>query len=1715
MNQSHKHTIGTAIFAATAWLASADASVANNFGTDVTNIATVSYTVGDTTETVVTPRAVFTIRPPATPAVIEFFRVSETAPDPIFRNINGSDFSPSGQVDGPFSSIGAPVTAGGQLVDISGPVPLIPATTYLAGELMFIRVTDEGQNLNSNEIDTLVITVSADNGDQVTLRLFESEVSSGEFFVYLPSTPLASPQNDNIISAGGNTQLTATYIDAFDSTDVTVDTAILNPLNRVFSSVTGELVDGAQITLINLDTGEEADVFGVDGFSTFPAEVTSGEDVWDSSNLIYDNADGEFRYPLLDAGNYAVRVEPPEGYTFSSVVDPAALTSVGIGSAGSTSGTGQSTVNAENGFVILPASFGEAISLDSVGTLRFDIPLDPVSDIVVTKTADRSFGDVGDYINYSVTVENRGTATVPAILHDSLPLGFRYVPGTSLIEQVSVDDPQVSDDAGLLTFDMDLVEPGETVQLNYALLIGPGAALGDAVNAAVVRNGGGEAISNVARAGITLREDLLRSTSTIVGRITEQSCDGDIDWVRPVEQGIGVGGVRLYMETGAYVVSDYDGLFHFEGVTEGTHVVQVDKETLPQGYELMTCEENTRYAGSNESKFVDVQGGGIWRANFYLKQTGEREETVEAEDFNDAKEHLKYDDAWLETQTDAVEWVYPHTDRTPSTSSMNIGIKHGKGQTISLKVNDRDVPNYHFAGRDNNAARTVMLSKWRGIGIEDGRNVVIATVKDSGGNVIETLREEIWFVKTIARATPVPTESILVADGRTAPEIAIRLEDQSGRPVHAGRITTVNLEPPYRLFDETGDNRLREQSEDLIAPLSARQDLSIGADGILRVKLEPTLRTGKVTVIATLDNGRQVPIYMYLEPEKRDWILVGLAEGSVGYDNVEGNSVGLDASGNVADDVITDGRVAFFAKGLIKGNWLLTLGVDTDRRRGNRDGAFRDEIDPNAFYTLYGDRSYQEFEGNSRYPVYVKLEKRQAYAVFGDYETNITEGRLTSYNRRFTGLKAEYLGENVQVLGFAAETNQGFVKDEIPADGTSGNYQLSNERILSQSEQIIVETRDRFRPDVILETKTLVRFLDYTLDYLTGQLIFRLPVDATDANLNPNVIVVDYETSEDAERNITFGGRVQAQVLDNKIQLGSTFVREDGSALAAGSQQVQVGVDIIADVTDNTQIRAEYAITDNSGVNGGTSDATLVEVVHNSEKLTGEAFFREEEAGFGLGQRASNTNGVRRFGARGNYKISEFEDEQTGRRGQRRIEAQAFREENLSTGDTRNTGEVLATHEGSRLSVSGGLRAVEDNIVTGEDRQSILAVARGSYRLPKHGATIQVSHEQPLGGNDEVSAFPQRTTVGIDKTIGQRATVSIRHEINDGFGVSSENTVVGVSATPWTGTTFTANSDAVTNDSGRRLGATIGVDQLVKINDKWAVSGGIRSRRVLDTDVEFSQVTPDAAISPFEVNEDFTSAYVGAAYRNEKTSGSVRLETRQSGDAGDTYIATAGAARELTETLSFAGAARALVNENEIGENTTSQVDVRLGGAWRPRDEDTIIFNRLDFNRNEDILGQRSRKIVNNFAANTLVNDRWQLSANWGVKNVRADIAGQEFSNTTHLLGAETRFDVTEKIDIGFRGQLLTNSDGVGRSFSYGPSVGISPVKNVWINAGYNVSGFRDDDFEAAEFSRRGVYLQMRLKFDQNTARGLLRRISPSASVAGPETASSRSFSQP
>lgn len=1691
---------------------------ASILGQTVTNTASVTYSGKDGQPVIIfTNEASFVVQGQRTESTVEFYRhapaIDAGQSESLPVKVNGTDYSPSGSLTGPFIAMSAPMKSVVQSktssninaqipqthLDTSSPLIMVPAQNYLSGELLFIRVTDKGQNGNDNQIENIVVTLQISSGDAIVLRLYENEANSGEFWGYVQSTVNDVIQYDDELSAARRDRVTVTYIDNFDKTEVSVDTAVMDPFGRVFNSISGSLIDGTEITLIDNQTNQPATVYGVDGLSKFPATIISGTTIYDEANIAYVLSEGEFIFPITPKGDYRLEVKSPTGFNFASALSKNDF---------------ETLDNAP--FIIDEASYGRDFNHANTGMLNYDIPLDGQTQFVVSKSTSSTIGDVGDSIEYSASVENKGEQSVPVVLRDTMPLGFVYKQGTALRDMSTKIEPSFDNNGRDLIFKLGALASGEKIDINYVLQIGAGVKPGTAINNIVVVDGNNRQVSNIASAQLEIKEDLFRTNSTIMGLVAEEACEGADQWVREIRAGKGVEGVRLYTESGAYATSDKDGLFHFQGVKPGTHVVQLDEATLPRGYTPMVCEENTQYAGSAISKFVEVGGGGIWRANFYLKKTQTIAKREVKQVFHDQLEYKKYDRTWLQTQSSDIDWVYPSINRTPSSPSVNIGIKHGAGQKIKLSINGKAIPSENFAARDSNQDRSVLLSRWRGVDLLEGRNIFTARIHDKKGNLITSMVREIYFVKNIARAVAVPDRSILVANGRNAPELAIRLEDEAGRPVHSGRIVKISVDSPYHLHNTAHFENGRE----LLAPLAAHSELSVGVDGIVRVTLEPTLKTGKVTANVTLDNGRIVTLSMYLAPEKRDWILVGLAEGSVAHATLSNKKIAM-ASGQT-DGLMRDGRIAFFAKGMVKGNWLMTLAVDTDKRRGERDGDFETQIDPNAYYTLYGDRSYSEVEAASRYPFYIKLEKKQAYALFGDFNTNITEGKLTRYSRNLSGLKAEYLGAKFQAMGYIAETNQGFAKAEIPADGTSGPYVLTNAPVLANSEKITIETRDRTRSDIIISRLTMIRHIDYVLDNYTGEIVFRLPVDVGDSQFNPNVIVVEYETELDSERHVSFGGRVQKNLMRGRVKIGSSFAHEGGSASAQGAKASMVGVDFRARLVEGTELRAEFGHTRNSvqGSDENTkANAYLAEIIHTSDRLTADAYFRQEDGGYGLGQRSSNTGAVRRYGANVSYKIQELNDEKTGRRGQRTINASAYKEDNLSTGNSRLLSEINVTQEGERLSASAGLRHISDKTVGQESRKSLMAILSGRLTLPKYGASLHVSHEQAISTSSNEgynSDFPTRTRIGLDKSITDKARVHLTHDIistkTAAGTLKSQNTALGVTFSPWAGTELNASTDMMNSNSSSRIGATFGLDQQFQINDRWSASGGLTSRHILDNQSAFTQIAPDAAVSILETNEKFLSAYAGLGFRADRMSASGRVEARTS-SRSDAYVLNLAATREISDHLSFAAAWRTSVRNTEINslnaeqeaddnaaikaDGNTVSSDARLAMAWRPNDQGLILLNRFDWGYDKLSTGGINTKLVNNFAGNAQLNDRLQMTFNYGLKFTSTELLGQTHSGITQLFGAQGRYDLSQKWDIGLQGSMLMDHKSDTMQYAFGPSVGVSPVKNVWASAGYNLTGYKDPDFMAAEYARHGFYLQFRMKFDQNSAQGLLNYLSP------------------
>ena len=89
-------------------------------------------------------------------------------------------------------------------------------------------------------------------------------------------------------------------------------------------------------------------------------------------------------------------------------------------------------------------------------------------------------------------------------------------------------------------------------------------------------------------------------------------------------------------------------------------------------------------------------------------------------------------------------------------------------------------------------------------------------------------------------------------------------------------------------------------------------------------------------------------------------------------------------------------------------------------------------------------------------------------------------------------------------------------------------------------------------------------------------------------------------------------------------------------------------------------------------------------------------------------------------------------------------------------------------------------------------------------------------------------------------------------------------------------------------------------------------------------------------------------------------------------------------------------------------------------------------------------------------------------------------------------------YDLSEKWDVGVLGAYLHSPQGGASQFAKGVEVGHLIKENLWISVGYNVSGFRERDLSAADYTAKGFYLRLRFKFDENLFKGSDRNVNRS-----------------
>ncbi|MEM6266061.1 MAG: hypothetical protein AAF707_00935, partial [Pseudomonadota bacterium] len=1119
-----------------------------------------------------------------------------------------------------------------------------------AGQTLLFEITALAGNTDPEAIDTLDIVITTSSGDRETETVFETSENSGIFVGQIATAriPPSPVEGDCRLSLGDGDMITITaFPPGGTELIITADVEVLaDPFGVVFDSETGGAINGARVTLIDDATGLPATVFAEDGVTAWPSSVVSGEPVTDGAGRVTILGDGEFWFPLTALGRYRLEIEPPEPYAAPSIVSPADLARI-------TRADGRP-------FVIRDASFGAAFELTSPIPVQVDIPLDrPSLAITLDKTASRDRAVPGDVVFYAITATNTDPARIKrnVIVEDVPASDLRFRPDTVRVNGAEAPDAiTFAPDGRSLTIALGDLEGGESARITYAMSVLPDAAPGRALNDVSATDSLGRIVR--ASAALDIERETIADRLAIIGRVTAGPCSLRHE-LRP-----GIPGVRVMLEDGSYAITDKDGRYHFEGVVPGTHVVAASPMTLPQGAEFIDCHRSTRSAGSATSRFVLGQGGQLVVVDFHatvpegalaaaasqaetrpdgagarainaiatgntfaselgdeLVAAGVPQATADAATGAITRAPVSAEESnWLALGDGPDGFLSPAEDANPRAPAIKVAIRHRRGQKVNLRIDGKPVDGLAFDGTQTPQKGKFAVSTWRGVPLADERTVLEADIINSFGVISRTLTREVFFTKTPTKVELVPELSNLIADGRTRPVVAIRVLDRNNRPLREGISGNFQLNAPYESAEQLDRQQLNQLTG--LGASSARWVVE-GSDGIARIELAPTMVSGSLRLDFDFDDGqitRQQQLEAWIEPGDIEWTIVGLAEGTIGAKSVADN---MERAGRFDSDLGEDTRVALYAKGRVLGKYLLTLAYDSAKQR--EDQRVLGTLDPQAYYTVFADGSSRRFDAASREKLYVRIETATFYALYGDFETAFDQTRLARYNRTATGVKGEARFGEFQTQAFAAEVSTRLQREEIQGQGITGPYQLSSRRVLANSEQVTLQVRDRFRSELIVSERQLTRFIDYDLDLLSGTISFAEPILSRDANLNPQFIIVEYEVDGLGESELNAGLRTEWTSDNGAVRIGASAITDKGD----GSRTTIGALDLEAQVSDSTQIRAEFGLSRRDEAN---ATGWLVEAQHQTGTLDVLAYASELDADYGVGQQNGVELGRRKFG---------------------------------------------------------------------------------------------------------------------------------------------------------------------------------------------------------------------------------------------------------------------------------------------------------------------------------------------------------------------------------------------------------------------------------------------------------------------------------------------------
>ena len=457
----------------------------------------------------------------------------------------------------------------------------------------------------------------------------------------------------------------------------------------------------------------------------------------------------------------------------------------------------------------------------------------------------------------------------------------------------------------------------------------------------------------------------------------------------------------------------------------------------------------------------------------------------------------------------------------------SIMVKGRLGAVFRLKVNGAEV------GQDRVGKKSQLQDQGRaGLGIR-GREPAPRRQPHPGraaGRHGQRARQRVRQRDRARQAGPHRTERARrpMADGRTPARLRLRLTDRDGVPVTARTQVTLNA--------TIGQWQLED-----LSPAEPGTQIFVEG-GQAELPLTPPASPGEGHVEVQAGNLRK-KIPLVFVPELRPMIAAGIVEGGISLNQIDFSKMEPVRSGDVFErELRAHSRSFSGGKGLGRRSRRV-LPEGQDPRRLSADRRLRLGKDhPRPPVPRYPARRVLPHlrrlgaarlrRAKHRPPVCAHRQDK-SYLLYGDYTTarhgapDLAILALAQWRQR--PLRDGHPGsqggsDRLRRARHAAPDGR-----EFAANGTSGPFQLRHGDLYLNSEQVVVLTRDRNQPSLILRSETRQRFVDYELEPWTGRLLFKAPIPSFDADLNPNSIRVSYEVDSGGEAFAVYGADAQVR----------------------------------------------------------------------------------------------------------------------------------------------------------------------------------------------------------------------------------------------------------------------------------------------------------------------------------------------------------------------------------------------------------------------------------------------------------------------------------------------------------------------------------------------------------------------------------------------------------